>query len=319
MQNQHHFRRHTKAPQLATDQLNPEPQPAWPDVHTLRRLFMLGLVVALIALAGCRTEADIQKDVDALVRKTLDNMVFVEGGSFMMGDFRDPESGLYHTWGADSKPAHKVTLDSYHIGKYEVTWGEYDLYTEANDLPRLLWDKDWQREAYDRQPQYPAGVSWPHARDYCLWLGKLTGLPFDLPTEAQWEYAARSRGKLVPFATDNGKMEPGRNYYPAQKATLYPPGSWPSNPLGLYDMSGNAAEWVLDWYDAEYYSKSPEKNPRGPESGTMKIFRGGIYGESPSGANVFVRQEEPEESWREDLPGGGFRCAINTAAIHHID
>ncbi|RMF17136.1 MAG: hypothetical protein D6758_06865, partial [Gammaproteobacteria bacterium] len=69
--------------------------------------FMLSalLAVGVLALSGCRTDADIQKDVDALVRKTLDNMVFVEGGSFMMGDFRDPESGLYHTWGADSKPA----------------------------------------------------------------------------------------------------------------------------------------------------------------------------------------------------------------------
>ncbi|WP_369600685.1 SUMF1/EgtB/PvdO family nonheme iron enzyme [Hahella sp. SMD15-11] len=312
MQNKHHFRRHTKAPQLAIDQLNPEPQPAWPDVHTLRRLFILGLVVALIALAGCRTEADIQKDVDALVRKTLDNMVFVEGGSFMMGDFRDPESGLYHTWGADSKPAHKVTLDSYHIGKYEVTWGEFDLYTEANGIPRVLWE-DWTYDEVWRTPPYAAGVNWQGARDYCLWLVKLTGLPFDLPTEAQWEYAARSRGQLVPFATDNGKMEPGRNYYPAQTATPYPPGSWPPNPLGLYDMSGNQNEWVLDWYDEHYYSHSPNKNPSGPQTGTKKIKRGGSFLESPEGANVFVRQET--DDFERAYSSIGFRCAINSPRL----
>jgi formylglycine-generating enzyme required for sulfatase activity len=80
-------------------------------------------------------------------------------------------------------------------------------------------------------------------------------------------------------------------------------------------MSGNANEWVLDWYDPEYYSKSPEKNPTGPQTGTMKILRGGSHGESPSGANVFVRQEQPEEGWQDDVLGWGFRCAINSPRL----
>ena len=103
----------------------------------------------------------------------------------------------------------------------------------------------------------------------------------DLPTEAQWEYAARARGTLLVFATDNGKEEPGRNF-PTYKeiekivgdgAGQLPVGLYPPNPLGLYDLGFNGYEWTTDWYAEDYYARSPEKDPRGPESGTRKVFR----------------------------------------------
>jgi formylglycine-generating enzyme required for sulfatase activity len=111
----------------------------------------------------------------------------------------------------------------------------------------------------------------------------------DLPTEAQWEYAARNRGQLVVFATDNGKVEPGRNIPTyewleehnntpegvlSSPLSMYEVGLFPPNPLGQYDMVSNGFDWTLDWYDEKYYAKSPERNPTGPATGTKKVQRG---------------------------------------------
>jgi formylglycine-generating enzyme required for sulfatase activity len=109
----------------------------------------------------------------------------------------------------------------------------------------------------------------------------------DLPTEAQWEFAARNRGQMFIFATDNGKAEPGRNVWGYQQRKDYirenqlnigynpslPLGQFPPTPLGLYDMMTDGFEWMLDWYDESYYAKSPERNPKGPAQGTERVLR----------------------------------------------
>ncbi len=273
---------------------------------------LLVAVLLVPSLSACRSEEDEQK-VQALVKRTLENLVFVEGGSFMMGDAGvtytneyGREVFRYWTGEKDTKPAHKVTLDSYSILKYEVTYEDFDLF--SNITGRALIDKDALGDP-DRTSEKPVwGVPWQPAKDYCKWLAKETGLPFDLPTEAQWEYAARSRGLNVAFATDNGKIDFDRNYG-GKKATWYPspPGSYPPNPLGVYDMTGNVHEWVNDWYDQEYYANSPVKNPQGPEEGHEKIMRGfGVVGSTEYKA-LYRRDEEPPTSTDE----GGIRCVVN--------
>lgn len=247
-----------------------------------------------------------QADIDALIDRTYEQMVFVEGGEFLMGDIM--HDGLYSTWGDDNKPAVKVSLDSYSIGAYEVSYGDFDIYTAANDLPRAM-DRDWVVGQEWRGPEYPAGTSWTRAKAYCLWLAEITGEPFDLPTEAQWEYAARSRGLDVIFGTDDGTIRLGENYEDGANRQLKS-GAFPPNPLGLYDMSGNMSEWVNDWYDKNYYQKMPENNPTGPKEGTEKILRGGVYGESPSGSNVIKRTEFLE--FDTEYSSTGFRCVLNT-------
>ncbi len=276
-------------------------------------------LIVFLVVAGCNVEGtkpehqkNINAEVRALVDETLKNMVFVKGGSFMMGDYvhvpiSEGRYAAYWDNDWDSKPAHKVVLDSFHIGKYEVTFREYDIYTHATNKPTLAPRALKVKMPY-RQPDKPAvKLTWQEARDYCHWLGRLTGLPFDLPTEAQWEYAARSRGRYVGFATDTGLADIGRNFPPFEEYG-HPVGKFPPNPLGIYDMSANVDEWVLDWYAEDYYQDSPEKNPKGPEFGTKKVVRGGSYLESPGGSTVYGRKAlEPDSR----IYNQGFRCVIN--------
>ncbi len=249
-----------------------------------------------------------QAEIDALIERSKAQMVFVEGGTFMMGDYMD-EDGLYQTPWKDNKPPTEVTLDSYSIGAYEISYGEYDLYTDFNGLPRTTW-KFWSVGKEWRGPEYPAGVSWQGAKNYCLWLAEQTGLPFDLPTEAQWEYAARSLGRKVLYATDDGTIRRGENYSEFTSDPR-PSGIFPPNPLGLYDMAGNMEDWVNDWYAEDYYQIGEKVNPKGPESGTSKVLRGGTFLESPSASNVFIRYKS--ENLEKDYSSTGFRCSINKA------
>lgn len=289
-------------------------------------------VCAALPLTGCKDKTP-PEDVAELVERSLDNMVYVEGGSFMMGDvgYEVPEGEYGGAWvtmedgrksyrkefgcSASCYPVHKVTLTGYYISKFETTYGEYDVYTEANGLPLVREEKRGQSTLVSKPQPVSIGVNWYNAQAYCLWLGEITGLPFDLPTEAQWEYAARSRGKAVRFATDNGEMEPGRNYRTKGRPfETDPPGTYPPNPLGLYDMTGNANEWVRDWYDPFYYEESPEPNPEGPEYDslyvTRKVSRGFGLSNSDWHANLVFRRlpRDPEN----EGSGTGFRCAIHS-------
>ncbi len=236
-----------------------------------------------------------------LIQQTLRHMVFVKGGSFIMGN-------------GGNNYKHRVILDNFYINKYTTTYLEYDTYSKLTHKPliqQMLLFMHW------RHGGFPVGTSdWQQAKAYCRWLRQQTGLAFDLPTEAQWEYAARSRGKQVNYATNTGKLNIGVNYpnystHP-QKVGLYPP-----NPLGLYDMSGNVNEWVNDWYDLNYYNHSQLLNPQGPTTGKEKVLRGDSYLESPQGSSVYMRFHDRPKAKRQfhGMPlinyAYGFRCVIN--------
>jgi formylglycine-generating enzyme len=263
-------------------------------------------------------------DIAALIERTKRNLVFLKGGTFGMGDWGN-EDGLPYDSNPESKPLHKVTLDSFSILKYKVTFAEFDVFTRATGRPLVSNDEMDRRS---RKLTHPASVNWYGAKAYCGWLSKMSKLPFDLPTEAQWEYAARSRGQRLLYATDNGKLEMGRDYtvvraagaiqgadpaeiakyvdepgrnYPNSKQRRQlggeedsfgiPVGSFPPNPSGLYGMAEIVTEWADDWFGL--YNERAQVNPKGPLKGLKKVTRG-VFG-SPELAFSFVRHErEPE-------------------------
>ncbi len=266
----------------------------------------------LLSCSGVSAQSYKSPVVEALIDKTLKQMIFVEGGSFMMGDPGQPfvdalgKDAWTQYFGSDRNvPVHRVTIDSFYMGAYEVPFADYDVYSNFSDTP--LTNKSARRFDDVYSPQRPVGISWNGARNYCQWLGKQTGLPFALPTEAQWEYAARNRGKTVVFATNTGKIERGVNFPPSIRFPIEI-GQFPPSPLGFYDLSGNASEWVKDWYAKDYYSHSPKKNPQGPETGSVKVLRGG--GGVPD--STTVARGKGGKDLDEDIIGFTVRCVINT-------
>ena len=229
------------------------------------------------------TDAE-QQQLEDFVAKQKANMRFIEGGSYEMGDFGSKvtinDGGPIST-SKNNKPLHKVTLDGFSMNAYKATYGNFDVYSMATGQ-----DKFGTKPLYEdiRFDDSAAGINWQTAQNYCQWLGQQLDVPMSLPTEAQWEYAARNRGKYVLFPTDNGWINGGRNIATFDemselsskyRTSLAIPtvGLYPPNPLGLYDMTNQNNEWMTDWYSEDYYANSPEHNPKGPKTGTEKVVR----------------------------------------------
>ncbi|MET3050474.1 MULTISPECIES: SUMF1/EgtB/PvdO family nonheme iron enzyme [Pseudomonas] len=265
------------------------------------------------------------------VVQSLDNMVFIEGGEFQMGDFGwpyDDDPANLCDWPCGVEPArmgritpfgeddfvHPVKLSNYHLSKVQATIGDFDLFFIAQG--KRLFNAE-RREREDLKSFYQSNLpaptqSWQEAKDYCRWLGQLSGYPVDLPTEAQWEYAARNRGQYVVFPTDNGNLNYGRNFPEPDKMDTLPVDSFVPNPLGLYNLSGNATDWVNDWYGKDYYRQSPVENPQGPSTGTQRVRRGANVLEGPLLSASAVRRwgDDPNQGFYN--PGASFRCAIQS-------
>lgn len=225
-----------------------------------------------------------KQQLQQLIDKTKKNLILVKGGTYMMGDFGSEHSAdkLPYDGDADSKPLHKVTLDDFYMSATKSTYADFDVYASVTGQ-KPVGDFD-KYSIYDRIPTAAAGIPWQQGRSYCQWLGQQMNMKMDLPTEAQWEYAARNRGQYVVFPTDNGNIDTGRNVWSFEqrqtsqaKFKVYGDISelqqFPPNPLGFYDLITDNFEWMLDWYDPQYYSHSPEKNPQGPATGTLKVVR----------------------------------------------
>ncbi|MBM1186240.1 formylglycine-generating enzyme family protein [Pseudomonas lundensis] len=291
-------------------------------------------IAATIERTYPKLSTEIRGQLLNTVVKSLDNMVFVEGGEFQMGDFgwphnfditnmcdwpcgMDPERMGPLSMGTDNKFVHPVKLSSYSLSKYQTTLGDFDLFLIAQGLPLFDFENRKREDLKELiyAPNLPAPLqSWQEAKDYCGWLGMLSGYPVDLPTEAQWEYAARNRGQYVMFATDNGSLDYGRNFPVSGKwkRLTFPVDSLVPNPLGIYNLAGNATDWVNDWYDKDYYRVSPLLNPTGPEKGTLKVLRGSGYGEDPLFSASTVRRWGEDPVKKRHIPGFSFRCAIQS-------
>ncbi len=235
-------------------------------------------------------------------------MFVIPEGEFLMGS---------NDGAGNERPEHKVWLKRYAIDQYEVTISLYAKFLESTKHgPPPTWDDEAVTSAGNR----PAvGLTWPDAEAYCKWAGKR------LPTEAEWENAARGTdGRRYPW----GHMQPfvdianyNRGVWVSDAITLVPVTSGlegmsvrhgtkegGKSPYGLFHMAGNAAEWVADWYDREYYQKSPARNPTGPAAGEKRVIRGGSWADVPMGIRATVRiSAEPEFQDRTI----GVRCAMD--------
>lgn len=218
-------------------------------------------------------------------------LILIPGGEFVMG-----KNG-----NGDYRPAHKVYLDSFYMDKYEVTNAQYLKFCQATErkLPEF-----WGMKNYHCGPDFlnhpVVGISWRDARAYAEWAGKR------LPTEAEWEYAAR--GGLVGMNYPNGdELDTAEaNYFVKDKARgTVVVGTYPPNGYGLHDMAGNVWEWISDYYDSEFYRNSPYKNPTGPDEGRFKVIRGGSWHSGPSCNRVYYRNALPG-NWVDFAVG--FRC-----------
>jgi formylglycine-generating enzyme len=225
-------------------------------------------------------------------------MVFVEGGTFWMGSDEDEKADDYE------KPAHRVTINDFYIGKYEVTQKQWrDVM--GSDPPKLY------NTGCDQCPV--EGVSWDDVQEFIRELNALTVKQYRLPTEAEWEYAARGGNKSqgYVYSGSNNLDEVGwytenahnGNTHGSRKTTR-PVGTKKSNELDLYDMSGNVWEWCSDWY--EDYQTAAQTNPMGPTSGSLRVYRGGSWFGGARGCRVSYRI-----NWKPRLSviGLGFRLA----------
>jgi len=235
--------------------------------------------------------------------KAYKDMVYIPGGSFRMGS----------KFNSDEKPKHQVTVKSFYLDKYEVTVAQFRQFCKSTQRP-MPKQPSWNNDSHP-----VVNIGWDDANVYAKWAGKR------LPTEAEWEYVARSGEQRLYYAW--GNVNPTRRnggniadesiraekrfwkiwkgYHDGFVYTA-PVGSFNPNQFGVYDMTGNVCEWCSDWYDAGYYKSSPSINPKGPAKGTHKVLRGGAWNMGPRKVLTTKRFY-----FRPDVELNyiGFRCA----------
>jgi formylglycine-generating enzyme required for sulfatase activity len=230
------------------------------------------------------------KDFVETVKGLNMKLIFVEGGTFQMGATSEQGSDAE----SDEKPVHSVTLDSYYIAETEVTQAQW----------RAIMGTNPSNFSGDNRPVEK--VSWDDAQEFCRKLSQLTGKTYTLPTEAQWEYAARGGKK------SKGYKYSGRNsindvawYNDNSRSMTHSVKQKQPNELGLYDMSGNVWEWCSDWYGD--YSSSNQTNPTGPSSGSFRVLRGGSWYDNAGYCRVSSRVSNDPSS-RYDIMGFRLVC-----------
>ena len=288
--------------------------------------YALAALAALLILSvsPVADAAALQKTATA---KDGAKMVLVPAGKFVMGS-NDEDI-------AETSPYHNVYLDAFYMDVYEVTnklfvdflndtrpgeevggkrWNWLVTRDDTELDERFTWwpteiiyedDKYLALEGYEQNPVITA--SWYAAKEYCKWAGKR------LPTEAEWEKAARGGKKKKRFPWGDpiptGGLvfdRPWRdNQEPAPTGKV---GNYFPNDYGIYDMAGNVWEWAADWFDPNYYKRSDAKNPKGPSKGELKIVRGGGWNSIPMGLRVAIRNTDFPQSTNDGI---GFRCAMD--------
>ena len=264
---------------------------------------MLSTILSLMLTSGVWATSPEKETLSS-----YDGMILIPQGAFEMGSQKslrelNPVSIFQadrHMLGPED-PAHEVILDAYYIDLYEVPNADYKKYIEATGsktMPRY-WD-----DSNFNQPNQPVvGITWKEARAFCQWRSKR------LPTEAEWEKAARGK-RPTKYPWGNEAPDKTRLNFNSQVGKTTPVGSYPTgkSDYGVFNLSGNVAEWVKDWHFPEYYLFSPKENPPGPEKGHYKIIRGGNWKNNAEDVRLTYRNATVPKARSKTI---GFRCAAS--------
>jgi formylglycine-generating enzyme required for sulfatase activity len=238
-------------------------------MKNILKTFFIGMITATI-ISSCNSNSSIEPE-----------MVYVEGGTFLMGCNQQEDSCQ-----SDEMPAHSVTISSFNIGKYEITQEQW----------KKVMGKNPSNIALDGN--YPVtNVSWYDAQEFCNRLNATTGKNYRLPTEAEWEYAARggNKSKGYKYSGSNNLKKVGW-YEENRGISPQPVGRKLPNELGIYDMSGNVYEWCSDKYGA--YSENKQTDPLGASSGSDRICHGGSWRSNATFCRIAFRHHEiPDSSY----------------------
>ena len=222
-------------------------------------------------------------------------------GVFRRG-FHNPNLGC-HECSRDEQPVKEIEVSAFELGRFEVTNAQYAFFAKASGRETADWKKFYTKN----KENYPvANVSWTDAQAYCAWLQAITGREYRLPTEAEWEYAARAASTTI-YPNGNELLSNEANFNNQSgpvKVDKYKP-----NRFGLYNMIGNVWEWCSDWYEDSYYNESPTLNPQGPNTGQYRVLRGGSWTSTTDLCRVSNR------FWHNPgfiLDGRGFRVAVSS-------
>jgi len=307
-------------------------------VPFLALIFLFACVDHAYAVAGLRVKCNVEgADIDM-------EFVYVQGGEYEMGCGRWAGDCEADEKGKDGG-SHKVKVNDFYLGKHEVTVGQWRKFVEdagyrtdaekegkgyvlnsAGDGAELRNGASWKNPGFPQNDRHPVVlISWNDADVFVKWLSGRTGKVYRLPTEAEWEYAARSGGKEYRYSWGNGS--PSDNIAGEEVKRQFPKRPWPiwegyddgciytaevgnfkPNEIGLHDMGGNVWEWCSDCYADDYYKNSPYDNPQGPglRSGSPRVVRGGGWLHAPSSVRAANRDFNSPSSRRHVV---GFRLA----------
>jgi iron(II)-dependent oxidoreductase len=274
-------------------------------------LFKTLVTLSLLVLLCCSgRQQDAQKS-PASAAPLQNDMVLVPAGYFFMGS----DSGEI-----DEKPVHRVWLDSFYIDRFPVTNAQYAVYLQETGAEKPLY---WNDPRCNDPNQPAVGVSWAEAIAFCSWRSKKEQAIISLPTEAQWEKAARG---------DDARKYPWGNQPPDKKRAQTEisekmPGvgvcELGRSPYGVSDLVGSVWNWCLDFYDKSYFQASPEKNPAGPSAGTRRVVRGGnwVFLGCCSGTPAYALRTSRRNSFHPGIQKKsiGFRCVRNLAFYTRLD
>ena len=249
-------------------------------------------IEAVSAAAGGRVSDAM--DLSARVGVSAPRMVAIPEGWFLMGSDAGQEN---------EQPVHRVWVDAFELAECQVTNAEYTKFLAATKHRSPL---HWQDANFSHPEQPVVAPSWFDAAAYCEWLSAATVRRYRLPTEAEWERAARGGAEQKQFPWGDEPPEQLLNYSARWKNGPEPVGQAERNAYGLCDIGANVHEWCADWFAAEYYRASPERNPQGPEQGQRRSSRGGSWRHQIKVSRCAGRASIPPEFQYADY---GFRIA----------